>query len=332
MLPRFLNLAEHRGAWLAGAFGTAVMLGFFALTLDLDTLARAWHGIPARTFWLVALLLGINGLIDGTWLAVITRGSGRPGDAWRVVAWHMLVQTLLPARLGDVAWMYWVHNWLEQPLARAIFMGFYHRLQDLMVVSALLVLSLAMTRGSFGSAPVIALAIVLLALATLACLHLERLLGWAGRVLLWLRRRFRRRWLTLLLEHLLMTRAWYRHRLARDQVVLSFVAILLRWVTIVAAVALVIRTLAPVVASDDSFFLANAYIYLGVVPVQSVGGFGTGEAGLAWLLTYYGVPLAQASALGLLTRVLINLVHLALWLVVIPAVYLLRRFTLRTRG
>ena len=324
MWPRYLAFAEHRGAWLAGALGTLVMLGFFAFTLDGATLVRAWQAIPARTFWTVALLLGINSLIDGTWLATITRGSGRPGDAWRVVAWHMLVSSVLPARLGDVAWMYWVHHWLGQPLARAIFMGFYHRLQDLIVVSALLVLSLVVTRGQFGSTPVILLAGALLALATLACLRLERLLGWAGGLLLWLRRRYRRRWLTLLLEQLLMTRAWYRHRLARDQVVVSFIAILLRWVTIVAAVALVIRTLAPVVALDDSFFLANAYIYLGVVPLQGVGGLGSGEAGLAWILTFYGVALAEASALGLIMRMLINLVHLVLWVLVVPLVRLLQ--------
>ena len=135
-------------------------------------------------------------------------------------------------------------------------------------------------------------------------------------------RRFHRRWLRLALEHVLRIRVWYRHRLQRDQVVLSFLVIVLRWVTILAALTLIIDTLAPHIANRDSFFLANTYVYFGIVPLQAVGGFGSGEAGLAWMLTYYGVPLAKASAVGLLLRLLINLVHLALWGLVLSVLWL----------
>ena len=321
-LSRVLSFLEHRNAWLAAAFGTIVMVVFFVLTLDGATLHAAWQSISLRLFLVTATLISINGLLDGLWLTTITRGSARRRAAYRVVAWHMLLASILPARLGDLAWMYFVHTWLKQPVARAVFVTFYHRLQDFIVVSLMLMLSLVVAHSSLAGAMVAVAAVALFALMALVCVGIGRLLGLLAALLLRLHRRFHRRWLRLALEHVLRIRVWYRHRLQRDQVVLSFLVIVLRWVTILAALTLIIDTLAPHIANRDSFFLANTYVYFGIVPLQSVGGFGSGEAGLAWMLTYYGVPLAKASAVGLLLRLLINLVHLALWGLVLSVLWL----------
>ncbi len=316
-LARVLSFLEHRNAWLAAAFGTLAMVLFFVLTLDTATVRSAWASVSLRLFLITATLISINGLLDGLWLTTITRGSAPRRDAYRVVAWHMLLSSILPARLGDLAWMYFVHTWLKQPTARAVFVTFYHRLQDFIVVSLMLMLSLLITQGGVGGVATVVVALVLFAVMVLISVSIGQLLGLLAALLLKMQRRFQRRWLHRGLEQVLRIRVWYRHRLQRDQVVQSFIVIVLRWVTILAALTLIIVTLAPHIAARDSFFLANAYIYFGILPLQSVGGFGSGEAGLAWMLTHYGVPLAKASAVGLLLRLLINLVHLVLWAVVL---------------
>ena len=329
-LARVLSFFEHRYAWLAAAFGTLAMVLFFALTLDGASLRTAWQSISLQLFLITAALISINGLLDGLWLTTITRGSAPRRDAYRVVAWHMLLSSILPARLGDLAWIYFVHTWLKQPAARAVFVTFYHRLQDFIVVSLMLLLSLLVAQSDgWGSMAVIA-TLVLLALMALLCVGIGQLLGVLAALLLKLQRRLQRRWLRLALEQLLRTRVWYRHRLQREQVVLSFIVIVMRWITILAALTLVIGTLAPHISNHDTFFLANAYVYFGILPLQSVGGFGGGEAGLAWMLTHYGVPLAKASAVGLLLRLLINLVHLVLWALVLAALWLGGRWQYRS--
>ena len=322
-LPRVLSFLKHRNAWRAAVFGTAVMVLFFALTLDGVALRAAWQSISLRLFLVTAALISINGLLDGWWLSVITRAPQR--NAYRVVAWHMLLSSILPARLGDLGWMYFIHNWLAQPLARAVFVTFYHRLQDFIVVSLMLMLSLALVRTHIGGAPLLIATLLVLLVVGVVCASLAQLLGVLAAVVLKLHRRFHRPWLRQVLEHVLRVRIWYRHRLERKQVVLSFIVIVLRWVTILAAVAIVISALAAPVSASDSFLLANAYVYFGIVPLQSVGGFGSGEAGLAWMLTHYGVPLAKASAIGLLLRLLINLVHVSLWAWVLGLLWLLER-------
>jgi glycosyltransferase 2 family protein len=321
-LARVLSFLEHRNAWLAAAFGTVVMVCFFVLTLDVATVRSAWALVTLRLFLITAALISINGLLDGLWLTTITRGSAPAREAYRVVAWHMLLSSILPARLGDLAWMYFVHTWLKQPAARAVFVTFYHRLQDFMVVSLMLLLSLLVAQDSFGGTTTLAVALVLFAVMVMISLSIGQMLGLLAALLLQIQRRFHRPWLHLGLQQVLRIRVWYRHRLQRDQVVQSFIVIFLRWVTILAALTLVIVSLSPNLSEQDSFFLANAYVYFGILPLQSVGGFGSGEAGLAWMLTHYGVPIAKASAVGLLLRLLINLVHLALWVLVLGVLWL----------
>ena len=320
-LSRLFSLLEHRNAWLAAALSTVAMVMFFVLTLDGAAVRSAWQAISPRLLLVTAALISINALLDGWWLAVITRAPRR--STYRVVAWHMLLSSILPARLGDIGWMYFMHRWLAQPVARAVFVSFYHRLQDFIIVSLMLVLSLIIARTHIGGAPVLIAALAVLAVMGVACMNLGRLLGVLAALLLRLHRYFHRRWLRVVLEHVLRVRIWYRHRLERKQVLLSFVVIVLRWVSILAAVATVIYTLATHVSVGDSFLLANAYVYFGIVPVQSVGGFGSGEAGLAWMLTHYGVPLAKASALGLLLRLLINVVHVVLWALLLSVLWFL---------
>ncbi len=313
--PRVFSFLEHRHAWAAAAIGTATMVLFFVSTLDGVTLRAAWQAVSPRLLLVTAALIGINGLLDGLWLSIITRAPKR--NAYRVVAWHMVLSSILPARLGDLGWMVLVHSWLAQPVARAVFVMFYHRLQDFIVVSLMLVLSLFVTRMHIGGTPVLVAALLVLAVMVAVCTSLGRLLAVLAALLLRLHRYFHRRWLRSALGHVLRIRIWYRHRLCRKQVVLSGLVIVLRWVTILAAVAIVIRTLATQINASDSFLLANSYVYFGILPVQSIGGFGTGEAGLAWMLTHYGVPLAKASALGLFMRLLINFVHVVLWALVV---------------
>ncbi|CAN0436531.1 unnamed protein product, partial [Phaeothamnion confervicola] len=228
----------HRNAWRAAAVGTAVMVLFFALTLDGAALRAAWQSISLRLLLVTAALISINGLLDAWWLSVITRAPRR--NACRVVAWHMLLSSILPARLGDLGWMYCMHVWLAQPLARAVFVSFYHRLQDFIVISVMLMLSLGIVRTHIGGAPLLIATVLVLLVMGAVCASLGQLLGVLAAIVLTLHRRFHRPWLRHALEHVLRVRIWYRHRLQRKQVLLSFVVIVLRWVTILAAVAIVI--------------------------------------------------------------------------------------------
>lgn len=319
-LASALRLLDQRNAWWAAALGTLAMLAFFVLTLDAGAVRDAWQALTPRLLVVVALLIGINGLLDASWMTVIT---GAPqAQSYRVVAWHMMMSSVLPARLGDVGLMVCMHRWLAQPPARAVFVTLYHRLQDFIIVSLMLLLSLLVARTQLGGVPVLMAALLILLMMGVVCGNLGRLLGVLAALVLRLQRRFHRRWLRHVLTQVLHVRIWYRHRLTRRQVLWSFVVIVLRWVTILAALTLVIRSLAAQVSAGDSFLLANAYVYFGIVPVQSIGGFGSGEAGLAWMLTHYGVPLAHASAVGLLLRLMINLVHIVLWALVVAVLWL----------
>ena len=118
-------------------------------------------------------------------------------------------------------------------------------------------------------------------------------------------------------------RVWYRHGLPKAVLWVTFAIIAARWLTILAALGLLIHAMAGRLGWIDSAFLSNVYIYFSIIPLQTIGGFGAGEAGLAWVLTLYGVGLGKASAISLLIRIVINLLHFGFWLVTMAVLALL---------
>ena len=203
-------------------------------------------------------------------------------DNYTCCTFNLNLSSILPARMGDLGWIYFIHRWLEMPAARAIFVALYHRLQDFIVVSLMFALSIAAARVEIIGANFAFSAIGILLLMCLIWAFLPRMLGMLGACLWILHRRFGNRMLKAALRQVLRVRIWYRHRLTRRQVVVTFTVIAVRWLTILVALSLLIHALATSVNAADSFFLSNAYVFLGIVPLQSVGGFGAGEAGLAW--------------------------------------------------
>ena len=72
-LASAFRVLEHRNAWLAALLGTLAMLLFFVLTLDASAVRNAWQALTPRLLLAFAVLITINGLIDATWMTVITR-------------------------------------------------------------------------------------------------------------------------------------------------------------------------------------------------------------------------------------------------------------------
>lgn len=252
-LPSFLNYKHNRAAWHSAALVSVLMATWFAATIDAQAFWDAINSVPVGVLLGAIMCLVVNSMLDGYWLATMTGDRNLTANAYRVVAWHMLLSSILPARMGDLGWIYFIHRWLEMPAARAIFVALYHRLQDFIVVSLMFALSIAAARVEIIGANFAFSAVGILLLMCLVWAFLPRMLGMLGACLWILHRRFGNRMLKAALRQVLRVRIWYRHGLTRRQVVVTFTVIAVR----------------------------------------------------------------QASVTGFLLRLLINLVHVALWLGII---------------
>jgi hypothetical protein len=327
VIPDFLRVRSHRAVWISTVLATVAIILWFAFTTDPSAFFGVFEraGIGAVSIAITCIM--INAILVVSWLMLIAGRQASLAGASRVVAWHMLVSTILPARLGDLAWMYFMHRWMNFPAGQAVFVALYHRLQDFIVVSAFFVLGIvALGAQALGANAGLAIG-VLLVLLIGVIFGLDWLLMLGALILRRLDRALDVAAVRLAYRHLLQIRVWYRHSLSPPILWGSFAIIVVRWAALFLGMAVLIHAAAPELDWFNSMFASIAYVLMSIVPLQAFGGFGVGEAGLAWLLTFYGVALATASSIGLVLRLLTNIVHVAIFLAIMLALNLSRTRT-----
>ena len=321
MFTKLSFLNANRSVWLWATISSIVIVLWFLYTLEPRLLREVMNRISPLILGLSLFLLTVNGLLDALWLQLITRPVHRYTGPMRVIAWHMLGSSLLPARIGELAFIYFIHRWLEVPAARALFITLYHRLQDFIVINLFLLMTIIAIGFDTRSIQLVPVASAMLVVLVLMVLHLEYSLTLCALCLRRIHRQMGYRFLHTLLSHLLQVRIWYRHSLKPAQLWLSFLVIVLRWAVVLPAIGLLLHGSVEALNWSHSLFVTNLYLYMGIIPVQAVGGFGAGEAGLIWVLTLYGLSIGSASALSLLIRLLINLVHVSIWLFTVTILF-----------
>ena len=316
LTPEFLRIRSHRAVWITTAIVTVAMILWFAFTIEpaafMGILERAGPGVIAIT---VSCML-LNAFLVISWMMLIVGGNARLAGASRVVAWQMFAATILPARLGDLAWMYFIHRWMKVRGGRAVFIALYHRLQDTIVVSAIFLIGVAALGAQVFGANVGLLVAAIFALLVGVIFSLQQLLTLAAIIMRRLNEALDARIVHVAYHHVLQVRVWYRHGVSPAVLWGTFGIIVARWLALLTGFAVLMHGALPELDWLDSIFAVSAYFVLGIVPLQSIGGFGVGEAGVAWLLTFYGVSLAAASSMGFVLRLLVNIVHTALFVVV----------------
>ena len=306
----------------AGRFGwlwivaTPAFLIWAAFAIDLETLGEVLGRLRAETLTASIAFLVANLGLEALWLAVIL-GGRRDGPGFdaaiHIAGWHALAVTVLPGRAGDLLWVLLIRRRAGLTTTHAAVLALLHRLQDVIAVAALFCIALALaSRGIVGAQAVWAAAIVL-PVAVAVQGRLNALLAIAARLTLATARRAAAARLRRFAGHLIQVRRWRRRDVGPVRGAAGFAIIGLRWFLIGLGLFLPLAELLGGVAAGDGSLIVSAYILLGMIPLHTVGGYGAGEAGLASLLTVFGVGLAAGAATALVLRTVINLGNLCGW-------------------
>ena len=89
-----------------------------------------------------------------------------------------------------------------------------------------------------------------------------------------------------------------------------------KWICILGGFVLLARGLMLGLDVAEGVTAAAAYNFLAVLPLQTVGGFGLGEAGLTGVLVVFGLPLGLAAGASVVMRLTLIAVPVAFWVVV----------------
>jgi glycosyltransferase 2 family protein len=316
LLPDNLKQFGQKTAWIWTLVLTILVVVWFASTTNLASIREALDRVGTGALVILAVCLTMNMVLEVIWLTLICRGQNAFRGSLRVTGWYMLATIVLPARLGDVAWMYLMHKWLSLPGGRAVFVALYHRLLDFIVTSLFFAIAVLIAGTGVYSGGIWFIATgAFLVLATIV-LYLDFFLGLAARLLIQTKRIKELSLLNLLLRQILQVRIWYRHQISKRVLVATFSIIVLRWIFILIGIGVLIYSVAGGLSWQDALLATNVYVYVSIIPLQALGGFGIGEASLAALLVVYGLPLGIATAISLLIRVAINIGHFIFWLIV----------------
>jgi len=316
LLPDNLKQFGQKTVWLWTLVLTIVVIIWFASATDLASIREALDRVGTGALVILTVCLTMNMVLEVVWLTLICKGRNAFRGSLRVTGWYMLATIILPARLGDVAWMYLMHKWLSLPGGRAVFVALYHRLLDFIVTSLFFAIAVLIAGTGVYSGGIWFIATgAFLVLATLV-LYLDFFLGLAARILMRMKKINGLSLLNLLLRQILQVRTWYRHQLSKRVLIATFSIIVLRWIFILIGIGVLIHSIAGSLGWQDTLFATNVYVYVSIIPLQALGGFGIGEASLAGLLVVYGLPLGIATAISLLIRVAINIGHFIFWLAV----------------
>ena len=322
--------ARGRGwLWTTALIVSAGLLVLVLVQID-------WSAFPsllAEIGWPPIVLAGALLLAEGVVTALRLRlfagqgGGGPPlSAALRANAWYVLLLVTLPARLGELAAVAVLRAELGQTTGAAAISLLAQRLFDVALLAGLFLVAL-LGLPSMGASsdpspatgpswPGLALAGILVVLGVAA--GLARLDLWLRLAAALLTRYGPHAALPrTLLRVVLQARRWAERHWSRGLVAPALGLTLAKWGCNLGALVALLAAGGSGLSELELIVVAASYNGLAVVPLQTVGGIGLGEAGLMGLLAAFGVPLAAAAAVALVTRMVVIVAALAFWVLVI---------------
>lgn len=214
-----------------------------------------------------------------------------------ISVFHIILLTILPARLGDVCYPFILRQNLSLDIAQAISNLFLLRVYDLIIASSLLllatsVISLDIQTGHQIYLAVLSLIILIFILISTGNYTLSRVI-----------RRVEKRhlrtghWLELLKQ---VRSALSAHGVREHIIILAMTC--LRWLLACLLFLFIFKALQIEINLFQAILITTGINLAVLIPVQTMGGFGITEAVLAWFLGIFGYPLEMAITIALASR------------------------------
>lgn len=312
-----LMAVSTRWRWLIAILISAGLLVIVITQVDGRTMLDTARNADPWLLLLALVALQAEGISTALRLRVFTEarmGSRSPLAVSRylqITADYVVMLAVLPARLGEVAGIGLLCRGTGLRAAPATINLFVQRLFDVTVLAVVFVLGAVLQERSWTSPLGAGFGALLIVGLVVALRWLWLPLGWCASALLRFGRTGRLRKLT---HMLLEARTWHRRGLDPQRVRKGLTWTLSKWATHLVAFALVLRALHLPVSLGEAMLLGAAFNCLSVVPLQTVGGIGIGEAGLAGLLVLQGQTVETAASAAILVRLVLLIAPPLFWL------------------
>jgi uncharacterized protein (TIRG00374 family) len=299
-LRAFLGDRKNHPLYLVSALVSLTLLAALVIYSGAGRLLQTLTRFdPAVFVYVLLIFLALVFIV--AWrlkLALRHTGNGSFYQCLDISIFHIILLSLLPARLGDVCYPFILRQNLSIDLSRALSNLLVIRLYDLLVVCLLFVTAVGVNSAHIRASG------YLITLTGLLLLSIVLLLS-AGR---WfLDRRMppgeksdvKSRFVNMIHQ----TRQSMSEYDVRDHVLL-FVMTLLRWFAACLLFLCIFRGLQIELTLAQAALVTTGINLAVLIPVQTMGGFGVTEAVLAWVLGLFGYAAEIAISLALASRII----------------------------
>ena len=305
--PRCAAVHGARWVWLVSL---AVSLGALIAFLTQVEIARVGALLAgSEPILLAAALVAflLDALFRAARLTVLVPNARDHSVAGylRVVALQGVYSMVIPARLGEVAYMVLLNRMLGLRPGAAVANVVYQRICDLVVGMALFGVAVAVVVDWDLLKPV-AVGLPLLGLVAVIMLwmRIERALDFLGRLLhRWPGRHWRPG--RAMLRSVLQARRWSTLTSEPGRRARVLLYTVLQWICSVLGVAFLLLAFRDDMSVAELLFVGVGFQFVAAIPVYAIGGFGIAEAGLAGLLLILGYATGEAASLSIAVRLLI---------------------------
>lgn len=223
----------------------------------------------------------------------------------RVVALQGVYAMVIPARLGEVAYMVLLNRMLGLRPGAAVANVVYQRICDLLVGLVLFGVAVAVVVDWDLLKPyVVGLLSAGLVGVIVLWMRIERALDFLSRLVhRWPGRRWRLG--RAVLGSALQARRWAALTSEPGRRARVLLHTVLQWICSVLAVGLLLLAFRDQMSVAELLFIGVGFQFVAAIPVYAIGGFGVAEAGLAGLLLILGYATGEAASLSIAVRLLI---------------------------
>ncbi len=308
MLDGLGRINGNRVVWVTSLAVSSLLLIVVFWYVEPSELWARLTQLDARLLTVAVILVLGEGVFTALRIRLFTGMKVDVIAALQSNAWYSLMLIILPARLGEVAAVVIFRKFLKQHVGAAVASIVSQRIYDLVVLSMLAVIALFWISDVIPQTHLIVIAgsvftagvFVLWKLAfilTLVTLLLQRVLPRARGV-----RRIA-----------LQARIWVRHTFPDKYVPAAIGWTLMKWVCNLGAIAFLLLATGIDLVFLEGVIVAVCYNFLAIIPLQTVGGFGVGEAGLMMLLGAFAVPVATAASVSIVVRAVLIASTVLFW-------------------
>ncbi len=291
--------------WYIGGIVSIALLLFVILQVDLDKIKYIFNTISWGIFLIAILVLLSEGFFTALRFKLFTPGNPPLIKCLELTAWFIISLIILPARLGEIAVIILLKNNLGQSTGSSIMNVLTQRFIDLLFLCSMSLAFVFLNQNFQHSLYLYLIIFTIMSLLFLSLYKLDVLLGFIASLFFRQKIRPKHRLPRTFFRMSLQARIWYRFHMNNDIFTKAILVSLCKWISNVGGLALLLYSLNLPLGEVQLLLASTAYNFLAIIPLQTIGGLGISEAGLAGILVFFGLSMTFAASVSIMIRLVL---------------------------